>query len=570
MAEANRNIFKPPIFTDNRRNLTARLIHFVSLLFITSGLFGLVILPFFGMAGSRAMPVALGIVLLALASFGILRARYVELSAYVLVFGSWILTGIAIFQLGTINSPVTAFFLLVIVSAVLLINVQSAVVTTLASILLVFGFGLVERSGALAQVVLPQPAAWLLASFVMILMLLIVARAVIQQRQLLASSEENEHKLAQLNYELTEQVDSLTRRVSERTTEVSQYLLYMQTSMELSHLINAYPEPARLMEETVELLQKRFGLYYTGIFLVEQTGQWAILRAGTGEIGKAMLARHHQIEVGSGMIGWSIANSRARVAADVGADAVRLATSELPYTRSEAAIPMHSLGKVTGAITVQSIKPDAFSQELVSVLQSYADTLAAVLENIGLNAEQVAHQALDQRTRQADEQSAWFSTFGGRGTKGILYDRISITPLNEAGTAEVDRARKIGQTIQINRAGSPTALVPVKVRDHVIGILSFRKPPDADEWSDREIELLELLSAQLGEAMDNARLYQSIQRQAEREQMVGELTARMRETLDVDTVLRTAANEIFQALALEEVTVELAEGEPILAGRVEQ
>jgi GAF domain-containing protein len=77
---------------------------------------------------------------------------------------------------------------------------------------------------------------------------------------------------------------------------------------------------------------------------------------------------------------------------------------------------------------------------------------------------------------------------------------------------------------------------------------------------------LELLAAQLGEAMDNARLYQSIQRQAVREQMLAGLTARMRETLDVDTVLRTAANEIFQALALEEVSIELAEDEPVLAG----
>jgi len=39
------------------------------------------------------------------------------------------------------------------------------------------------------------------------------------------------------------------------------------------------------------------------------------------------------------MIGWSVANAQARVALEAGEDAVRLATAELPETRSRQPFP---------------------------------------------------------------------------------------------------------------------------------------------------------------------------------------------------------------------------------------
>jgi GAF domain-containing protein len=57
--------------------------------------------------------------------------------------------------------------------------------------------------------------------------------------------------------------------------------------------------------------------------------------------------------------------------------------------------------------------------------------------------------------------------------------------------------------------------------------------------------------------MESARLYEEIQLQAAREQMVGEITGRIRETLDIETVLHTAAQEIYQALGLRDVTIKL-------------
>ncbi|MBN1667446.1 MAG: hypothetical protein JW862_10165, partial [Anaerolineales bacterium] len=58
-------------------------------------------------------------------------------------------------------------------------------------------------------------------------------------------------------------------------------------------------------------------------------------------------------------------------------------------------------------------------------------------------------------------------------------------------------------------------------------------------------------------ALDSARLNFDTQRRAAREQIASEISARMRETLDVDAVLRTAVQEIGQRLELYDVSIQL-------------
>jgi hypothetical protein len=62
-------------------------------------------------------------------------------------------------------------------------------------------------------------------------------------------------------------------------------------------------------------------------------------------------------------------------------------------------------------------------------------------------------------------------------------------------------------------------------------------------------------------ALESARLHQDTQQRATREQLAAQVTARMRETLDMDTVLKTAVFEIGQALGLAEVEVMMGTGE---------
>lgn len=84
------------------------------------------------------------------------------------------------------------------------------------------------------------------------------------------------------------------------------------------------------------------------------------------------------------MVGWSILNRQARIALDVGDDAVRFDNPLLPESRSEVALPLISRGECIGALTFQSIAGAAFTLEDIAVLQSMSDLLANAINNARL------------------------------------------------------------------------------------------------------------------------------------------------------------------------------------------
>ncbi|MBN1953570.1 MAG: HAMP domain-containing protein, partial [Anaerolineae bacterium] len=127
----------------------------------------------------------------------------------------------------------------------------------------------------------------------------------------------------EMTVQLRELIANLEERVEERTRQLQQRSLYLEASAEVGRAAAAILEVDDLIRRVVELIRARFDLYYVGLFLQDGAGEWAVLQAGTGEAGQAMLARRHRIKIGSGMIGWCIANAQARVAHDVGEDAVR-------------------------------------------------------------------------------------------------------------------------------------------------------------------------------------------------------------------------------------------------------
>ncbi|MBU0702960.1 MAG: GAF domain-containing protein [Chloroflexi bacterium] len=365
--------------------------------------------------------------------------------------------------------------------------------------------------------------------------------------------------------ELAGVIGSLEQRVAERTADLERRSAYLEASAEVAHAATSILNPDQLIQQTVELIRERFGFYYVGLFQLDERREWAVLRAGTGEAGRAMLARGHRMRIGEGMIGWSIANAQARIALDVGEDAVRLATTELADTRSEAALPLRSRGQVLGALSVQDDQPDAFDEDILTVLQTMADQVAIALDNARLLAESQKALMAERRVYGESSRRVWAEMLGARADWGYLYAGHAVAPSTGDWRPEMVQAAETGQTVQSiepakgeNGAGEPTLVIPLRARDQVVGALRFQKGESDQAWTAEEVALLEILTEQLGVTLESARLYQDTQRRAARERLTGEITTRMRETLDMDTVLRTAVREVRQALGLPEVVVRLA------------
>ena len=174
------------------------------------------------------------------------------------------------------------------------------------------------------------------------------------------------------------QREALLLDLMNRSTQLS-------TAVEIANSTSTILDPAVLMAETVELIQSRFGFYYVGLFTVDEAGQYAVLRAGTGEAGREMLSRGHKLVVGGvSMIGRCVADGEPRVASDVGEEAIRFDNPMLPATRSELALPLITRGECLGGLSVQSTRQEAFAASDVATLQAMADQLANALMNARL------------------------------------------------------------------------------------------------------------------------------------------------------------------------------------------
>lgn len=361
--------------------------------------------------------------------------------------------------------------------------------------------------------------------------------------------------------QLRESIIDLEQRVSERTQALEEHSAYLEASAEVGRVVASILNLDELIRQVVTSIQERFGFYYVGLFLVDELGEWAVLRAGTGRAGQAMLARGHRVRVGEGMIGWCIANNQMRKAMHADEDEARQATPELPDARSEVALALHARGNVIGALTVQSTEPEAFSEDVLSVLQTMADQIALAIDNARLLAESESAVQAARRAYGEFGTQAWAELLRARPEWGYRYSNQAVAAAQDDWRPELRQAVESGELVLGQDVSDQTQVnafvvaIPLRVRGQVVGALRFRKDNDLRGWTREQIALLETLVGQLAQALEVAQLYESTQRQAAREQAVGQISAEFARVLDLDALLRTAVQELGRLPDVTEVSV---------------
>jgi len=341
--------------------------------------------------------------------------------------------------------------------------------------------------------------------------------------------------------------------------------LQLQTVADVARIASEVLDVNTLLQQAVDLLCEQLDLYYAGLFLVDTTEapaefasaprrQWAVLRAGTGEAGAQMIARRHRLEVGgSSMIGQCVATEEARIALDVGAEAVRFDNPLLPETRSELALPLRSRGGVIGALTIQSTEAAAFGQDDIAVLQALADQLANAIENIRLFEQ--TQSAL--RDLEMIQQQYVRETWSGREVSTLLADyevaRPGIPPLQDVNVLpEIQEALTrqeavilSGNTQDVDHAA---LVAPISLRDQVIGALGIHDEDQRRRWTEDEIALVETIAERMGIIAETLRLLEETQRRAARERLTREITDQIRGALTVNEAVQRALQQMGQAL----------------------
>jgi GAF domain-containing protein len=89
--------------------------------------------------------------------------------------------------------------------------------------------------------------------------------------------------------------------------------------------------------------------------------------------------------------------------------------------------------------------------------------------------------------------------------------------------------------------------VPIRLGDDVGGVIALQSQ-EANLFQPTQFNLLTAVANQASIALQNARQFQQEQARAKREQLLREISARVRGSGDVDMIMRTAVQEIGQAL----------------------
>ncbi len=343
------------------------------------------------------------------------------------------------------------------------------------------------------------------------------------------------------------QLDAQRMVLEQRTHHLARRARYQEATASVAKDAALLLDLQTLLSRVVTLVSEQFGFYHAGIFLLDPNREWAVLQAASSPGGQRMLQRGHRLQVGTGIVGYVVAQGKPRIAMDVGEDAVFFDNPDLPETRSELALPLRVRGEIIGALDVQSQEPAAFSEEDVAVLQTLADQVAVAIGNARLF--QQLQERLEAERRAYGELSlqAWTELIRARSGLSYQYTR-SAAPSGSGAADEIQQPG--GELLELR--------LPIKHLGQKLGTMVAHKPADSGKWTAAEVEMLETLGEQLSIALESARLYQDTQHRAARERLIGEVTARVRETLDIRTVLETAANELYQALGLEKVVVGLA------------
>jgi GAF domain-containing protein len=321
--------------------------------------------------------------------------------------------------------------------------------------------------------------------------------------------------------------------------------------------------PEVTIQKAITAIQDQFGYYFIGAFEKDEKGEYAVLKAGTGQEGINLLSRSFRLRLNEmGIISHCFNEAEMRLSPKIREDLNYIQNPLLPSTLSELAIPLIYDEKVIGVIDFQSSKVNAFSPEELKILRTLTDQIAVSYQKAQISQQLKKVQEEAETTYRQFTQRTWRAHLRQAKSKFSYRYRGNMVEKEAPQSIEVFKAMNEDKSVIIRDQALPGATdrstslaVPIRLRGQVIGAMDI-KIGAGQIPSDLE-PLIETICNRLAVALENARLVEEIQAKADREHRVSEISNKIRSSPNVDQVLRTAAAQIGQALGASEVLIHL-------------
>ncbi len=363
----------------------------------------------------------------------------------------------------------------------------------------------------------------------------------------------------------------LEQRIDERTSELTKNKLELETIADVAREIAIIRDLDTLLNVSANLIQERLRYYHVGIFLVDERGEFAYLRAASSTAAEEMLAINYKLRVGkTGLVGNVTSTGQAYIALDVGSDAVHFENPFLPDTRSEITLPLRSRSITIGALDIQANVSNAFNQQDIQTLQILADQLAAAIENAQL-VQQVEGTLTElTKSNRFQTQKTWQSTINEKNAPTYEYNGLQVNPVPQNLAPELLEKLTGGSPIVVksekdqistgSKKSLSTLLVPLMVLNQVIGVIGMEQEDPSHTWSDEEIAVAQAAANRAALTLENARLLEESQKRASKERTILEATARIGSAINIENILQATTEELERVLGDPEIVLQFNSG----------
>lgn len=562
------SLFSPPIFEgDDNKTRIARNLNGLILSNIPVLILFYVVRAVLGSELFSGGNLILAILIIVISiAWVLMKSGHIQLAASIHIAAIWLAsTLLALSGSGVRGSGFTSYFVVMLVAS-LLLGWRAALGIAFISILSGIGMAYAETIGAINYVP-DSPYSVMMEETVLLIFgatfVYLIINSLQQETQKARAAAFN---LEKSNRELLSLKDTLQARVSERTYELEQAnqrnekrVSLFQAVAQVARAITSVREIEELLPSIAALINQRFGFYHVGIFLIDDAKEYAVLSATNSEGGKQMLEHGHKLRIGEiGIVGYVAASGNPRIALDTGTDAVFFNNPFLPNTRSEMALPLLAGNQTIGVLDVQSMEPNAFSQDDINILTTLADQAATAIQNASLFRDTQAALTESQILFSNYIQQAWKTASESDTQIGYRYAGTGLTSIEQPmNTPEINEAVEKGQTvISANGTQGLTLVVPIKLRGETIGVFHVN-PPAGKEWRADDVEVMEAISSRVALALENATLVDETQRRASKERIIGEISNKISSVVNIDNIVETAARELSRTLPGAEVAIQL-------------
>ena len=336
----------------------------------------------------------------------------------------------------------------------------------------------------------------------------------------------------------------LENRIRERTEELEVQTNQLRTSTTVARTIAEIQDVSTLLGAVTDQISEKFEYYHVGLYILDEQKKIAFLQAASSTIGKQLLGQGFRVESDRrNALNKVVELNRAEITSDI-EDPNFIRDPNFPITRSRMMLPLAVRGNVIGVLDLHSDQPKAFGSQDAEILQTLADLAAISFDNARLLNE----------TKNLVNQLEVNTSFQTRKTWLKLTTRQK--PAYQYTPAGV---RPLFSKDKVNIEGM---LVPLVLYGETIGTIKLKRKGGISEWSDRERLLVEKIADQVALALENSRLVEEAQKSALRDQMIANISTRVRETLDVESVIRTAATELRRVFDLKEAEINIGPHQP--------